>query len=118
MFVSSTRESPLRVQDVLDAISSIQQRIYGMTLEDFEEDETIIKAVLYDFIVIGEASVNVPETIQRRHPDIPWRFMIGMRNVMAHEYFRVDLARVWATVQEDLVPLIPQLEQLLSSELQ
>ncbi|HEY9738799.1 MAG TPA: DUF86 domain-containing protein [Trichocoleus sp.] len=112
----SSRAWPLRVQDVIDAISGIQQRILGITLEEFEEDETLIKSVLYDFIVIGEASVNIPEDIQQRHPSIPWRLMIGMRNVMAHEYFQVNLARVWATIREDLPPLVPHLEHILSSK--
>ncbi|MBD0269303.1 MAG: DUF86 domain-containing protein [Cyanobacteria bacterium Co-bin8] len=112
----SSREWPLRVQDVIGTILGIQQRISGVTLVEFEADETLIKSVLYDFIVIGEASVNIPESIQQRHPNIPWRFMIGMRNVMAHEYFQVNLARVWATIQEDLPPLVPHLEHILNSE--
>ena len=80
-----------------------------MTCEDFEVNETVIQAVLYNFIVIGEAAVNIPTDIQERHPEIPWRLMSNMRNLIAHEYFRVDREIVWDTVQNNIPQLIEPL---------
>ncbi|TRU82658.1 MAG: DUF86 domain-containing protein, partial [Microcystis novacekii Mn_MB_F_20050700_S1] len=53
---------------------------------------------------------------QSRYALIPWRLMAGMRNVATHEYFQVNLSRVWATIQEDLQILVPQLQEVLESE--
>lgn len=112
----SSREWQLRVQDILDAITSVQRLTAGMTFAEFADDEAISKAVLYNFIIIGEASANVPDDVQSRYSDIPWRLMSDMRNVMAHEYFQVNLRLTWGTVQNNLPMLVPQLQNLLESE--
>ncbi|EDX71762.1 conserved hypothetical protein [Coleofasciculus chthonoplastes PCC 7420] len=87
----SSRRWQLRVQDILQAISSIQQRTAGITFEEFSTDEMLFDSILYKFVVIGEAARNVPPDIQNRTPDIPWRLMTDMRNVITHEYFQVKL---------------------------
>ena len=66
--------------------------------------------------VIGEAAVNIPTDIQERLPELPWRLMSNMRNLIAHEYFRVDREIVWDTVQNNLPQLIEPLQKLLDSE--
>jgi uncharacterized protein with HEPN domain len=110
----SSRDWNLRVQDILVAIHAIQRYTAGKTFVDFREDEVVIQAVLYNFVIIGEATRNIPSSIQLLAPNIPWRFMSNMRNVVAHEYFQVDLQRVWKTIQTDLPPLVPQLQELLN----
>ena len=112
----SSRVWQLRVQDILNAITSIEQRTAEMTFEQFAADETIVKSVLYDFIIIGEASVNIPEEIQSHYSQIPWRLMSDMRNIMAHEYFQVNLMLTWRTIQNNLPSLKLQLLDLLESE--
>ncbi len=87
-----------------------------MDFESFANQATLVKAVLYDFIVIGEAAANIPDDIQDRHPEIPWRLMKDMRNVAAHEYFQVDVPTLWRTAQQSLPPLVEPLQQLLSTE--
>ena len=106
----------LRVQDILRAINSIQQCTTGMTGADFESNETVVQAVLYNLIVIGEAAVNIPTDIQERLPEIQERLMSDMRNLIAHEYFRVDREIVWDTVQNNLPQLIEPLQKLLDRE--
>jgi len=59
----SFRSWQLRVQDILAAIAEIQKRTTGKTYEEFERDRTVVKAVLYDFVVIGEATRNIPAEI-------------------------------------------------------
>ncbi|BAZ13636.1 hypothetical protein NIES4071_54750 [Calothrix sp. NIES-4071] len=66
-------------------------RVAGMSFSDFQSNETIVKAVFYDFLIIGEAAINIPSEIQQRYPNIPWRVIGDMRNVMAHKYFQVNL---------------------------
>ncbi|ELS03031.1 hypothetical protein Xen7305DRAFT_00027490 [Xenococcus sp. PCC 7305] len=87
-----------------------------MTFEEFLAEETIVKAVLYDFIVIGEAARNIPTQVQARSPQIAWLPMRDMRNVMTHEYFQVDLEIVWDSIHSDLSLLASQLQNLLESK--
>lgn len=111
-----SRDWKLRIQDILASISEIEERMKSITYEDFRENQTVIKSVLYDFIIIGEAARNIPSEIQSRYPNISWRLMIGMRNIATHEYFQVNLTRIWATIQEDLSILVPQLQEILDHE--
>lgn len=112
----SSRAWQQRIHDILDAIASVQRLTNRLTFAEFAEDEAIAKAVLYNFIIIGEASTNVPPEIQSRYAEIPWRLMSDMRNIMAHEYFQVNLRLTWGTVQNNLPMLVPQLQHVLESE--
>ena len=112
-----SRDWRFRIQDIVLSISEIEQRTRGVTFEEFTKNQTLVKAVLYDFVVIGEATRNVPNDIQLRYPLIPWRLMGGMRNVVTHEYFQVDLSRVWETIQNDLSSLLPQLQEVIEREI-
>jgi uncharacterized protein with HEPN domain len=112
----SSRAILLRVQDILDAVISIEQHTAEMTFEQFAANQTIVKSVLYDFIIIGEASTNIPADVQSRYCQIPWRLMSDMRNIMAHEYFQVNLILTWRTIQNNLPPLKLQLLDLLANE--
>jgi len=87
-----------------------------MTFDDFRSQETLVKAVLYDFLIIGEAAINIPQEIQVRYPEIPWRIMGDMRNVMAHEYFQVNLNIVWRTIENNLTTVLLQLQELMERE--
>ncbi len=100
----------------MTSVTEILQRTAGITLEDFQQNQTIKKAVLYDFVVIGEASRNVPVAIQSKYRNIPWRLMGNMRNVMAHEYFQVNLKIIWNTIQDSFPTLVLQLQELVEQE--
>ncbi len=113
----SSRSWQMRIQDILRAIASISHRIDGKTLPAIQRDETLTKAILYDFMVIGEASRHVPAAIQIRYPTIPWRLMGDLRNIVAHKYFQIDIATIWETIQQDLPALIPELQAWLNAEI-
>lgn len=110
----SSREWQLRVNDIVAAITPIQDRTAGLTFEDFCENKMLVESVLYQYVVIGEAARNVPPEIQARATEIPWRLMGDMRNVVAHEYFQVQLQTVWNGVQNELPGLLEPLKRLLS----
>ena len=111
-----SRDWRLRIQDILQSITEILQRTEGMKFEDFMADRTIIKAVLYDLGIIGEAARNIPADIQSRYSQIPWRLMGDMRNVIFHEYFQVELEIVWLAIQNNLPSLALQRQHLLERE--
>ena len=85
----------------------------------FLTDELVQDAVLRNFEVIGEAAKRIDDGYRAAHPEIPWRALAGLRDVLIHQYEGVDLERVWAIVEGDLpglkraiAALLPPLEQL------
>jgi uncharacterized protein with HEPN domain len=112
----SSRNHLLRLQDIIDAIEKIQTYTSGMTFDQFSMNELVVDAVLMKFTVIGEATANLPPEIQARYPDIPWRKIREMRNVLVHVYFKVSRRIVWSTLNADLPPLLPRLRVILEAE--
>ncbi len=102
-----------RIRDILSAIAEIQKFTAGMDFESFKVDDRSIRAVEMNFIIIGEAANQIPEEVEERHTSIPWSLMRAMRNRIVHVYFKVDEKVMWDTVQNDLPPLVPELEKLL-----
>ena len=111
----SSRGWEARVEDILLAIEIIQKRIGGLEFSAFENDPVLSESVIYQLIVIGEAAANIPSDIKQLAPELPWRQMTDMRNIMAHAYFRVKLDIVWETARDNLPPLVDSLRQLLQS---
>lgn len=109
----SSRTVKDRIQDILNAISSIQKETKNIDFLEFSHNEILVKAVLYDLIIIGEAAINIPTEIQLLAPELPWRLMSDMRNIIAHEYFQIDLRITWKTIQNNLPSIIDPLRKLL-----
>ena len=107
------RDWTLRVHDMLECIARIERYTAGLDLAAFEWDERTIDAVLRNLEIIGEASVRVPEPIRADYPDLPWRQMRAIRNVVAQEYFGVNLPIIWETVTRRLPELKPALQALI-----
>ncbi|MCX9013086.1 MAG: DUF86 domain-containing protein [Candidatus Methanoperedens sp.] len=99
--------------DILEAAKLAIEYINGKTREEFFSDIQCQDAVIRRLEIIGEAARRISEDARTEYPDLPWSDMIGMRNVMIHEYDDVDLVIVWETVKNDLPPLVESLEKIL-----
>ena len=110
------REWKLRIEDILEAIAQIVQFTKGMTFEAFCADTKTIKASLYNIAVIGEAAHHVPPEVITKNPNIPWREMGDIRNVVIHEYFGVDVDILWETICHELPALVPMLQRVLEEK--
>lgn len=108
-----SRDWRLRVEDILAAAERATRFVGEMDLASFKADERTASAVLHQIFLIGEAAARLPEEIRSRTPDVPWEEIIGMRNIIAHGYFEVDLEVPWKTVRLDLPPLQQQMRALL-----
>ena len=105
----------VRIEDILDAIDNIEHYVAGLDFEAFEADRKTVDAVERNLEIIGEATANLPDEVLARWPEVPWRYMKGVRNLLAHEYFGVDVGILWQTIQEDLPAITPLLHKVLAS---
>ncbi len=100
-----------RLDDMIQAIDDITAHLGGMDLDAFTLDRRTVHAVERNFIILGEAANALPEAVLKRAPEVPWHRVRGMRNILAHEYFRADLAITWETAVGDL----PSLRSVLAT---
>lgn len=107
------REWLVRLEDILEAISKMASYTAGLDLPAFKADERTRDAVVWNFAVIGEAARLIPSEIEARFPDVPWASMRGMRNIVVHEYFGIDVEIVWVTATRNLPALEPLLRQII-----
>jgi uncharacterized protein with HEPN domain len=84
-----------------------------MSFDAFLNDPRTIRAVAFEFTTMGEAARAIPKEIQKQYPEIPWGNMQGIRNVLVHEYFRLDEEILWNASQNDIPPLIAALEKIV-----
>jgi uncharacterized protein with HEPN domain len=102
------------LHDILEAIRKARRFVDNVEFDDFVLNDEKIYAVMQALEIIGEASKKIPPTIRKRYSQIPWREVAGMRDKLAHDYFEVDVRRLWQTVQDDLAPLQDAVEQILA----
>ncbi len=81
------RDASVYLRDILEAISRIRAYTSGMDRETSERDPRTVDAVLYNLEILGEATKRVPVQVRQRAPEIEWRKMTGMRDIIAHVYF-------------------------------
>ncbi len=91
--------------DILDLIARIERQTAGLAREAFLGDPDVQDATAYRLLAIGEAAKALSEELKARHPQIPWREILGMRNILAHEYFIRESEIIWETVKTGLTEL-------------
>ena len=101
-----------RLWDMLDAARTAVEFTEDLTFDGFLKDRKTRNAVERNLEIIGEAARRVSTETRESCPDIPWRSMVGLRNVLAHEYGEIRYEILWAIVRDKLRPLIAQLEDM------
>jgi uncharacterized protein with HEPN domain len=84
-----------------------------MTYEAFVADEIRVDATLRNIEIIGEAAGNLPDEVTAKAPEIPWRLIVDMRNLLAHGYFSASLRIVWDTATTRIAPLETAVRRLI-----
>jgi len=103
------RDDAARIRDIMDAASRIHGKVSELDQSAFAANDTLVRAVLYDLAVIGEAAKGVTEATRSRMPSVPWSDMAGMRDVVVHQYFGIDAALVWRAASFSVPKLLAAL---------
>jgi uncharacterized protein with HEPN domain len=102
-----------RVRHILDAISEIELYINDTEFEDFSRDSMKKHATVKQLEIIGEAANHLSEMRKERYSQVEWREIIGLRNILIHEYFGVDERIIWEIVTNDLPKLKDEFKKML-----
>lgn len=111
-----SRNIRLYLEDILASAVKVLRYTQGMTFEEFLTDERTFDAVCRNLQIIGEAVKNVPSEIRDRYPEVEWRKIAGLRDVLAHTYFSLENEILWDIVQNKVPPLIEHVERILQAE--
>jgi uncharacterized protein with HEPN domain len=99
------RDLNLFLDDILESIELLEKYTKDLSLEIFYEDSQIQDAIIRRIEIIGEAAKHFPESVRERHPKIPWRDVIGMRNYIVHDYFGINYDLLWEVATKDIYEL-------------
>ena len=101
-----------KLLDMLEAIERIERyAVQGRSA--YEQNELIQTWFTQNLQIIGEAARALTSEIRNQHPEIPWKNIIGMRNILAHNYFEIDFDMVWAVVEQELPSLKQSIENIM-----
>ena len=109
----SSRSPTLYIKDILQACDDIQNFTVGLhSIGDLEKDRRTFLAVIHCLEIIGEAARQMPKSFREKHPEIPWREAVGLRTVIAHEYFGLDNEIIWDVVKTRIPSLAEQIKKI------
>ena len=107
------KDDTVYLRHILDAITTIQEYLQGVNEEKFKATRLLQDGVIRQIEIIGEAIRHMSRNIRKAYPEIPWQDIAGMRDKLIHDYFGVDIEKVWNTAQEDLPSLKEQVINIL-----
>jgi len=108
------RDIRLYLDDILEACSRITSYVQGLNPCAFAQDQRTLDAVIRNLEVIGEAARAIPDEVRNEAPEIEWYKIVGMRNLLVHEYFGISPVILWDVVKSKLNPLRSACERLLA----
>ncbi len=100
------------LQHILTSIELIEEYLYKISERKFKQSPGTQDQVMYRLMIIGEAVKNMPEAVRKKHPEVPWKAIAGMRDVLIHQYFGVDLDEVWRILKIRLPILKKQIQAI------
>jgi uncharacterized protein with HEPN domain len=107
-----SRNPLLYLQELLDGIRAIRSYVEGMTADEFVRDEKTLDACIRRFQIVGEAAKKLPAEWKDEEPEIPWQDVVNFRNLLVHEYFRIDETLLWNTIEQDLESLFAACQRI------
>jgi len=103
----------LYASDMLESMARIERYVKGLSYNEFVRSEIVIDAVIRNLEVMGEAAKNVPDEVKDAHPEIPWKRIVGLRNIVIHDYLGIDLENIWRIATKNIPEVRPLVARLL-----
>jgi len=98
----TARSPALYLSEILSSLEKIERYIAGLSYEEFILREQTVDAVERNIEKISEAAAAIPDDVRERHPEVPWKTIVGLRNKVIHHYFAVDHEVVWQIVTKNI----------------
>jgi uncharacterized protein with HEPN domain len=111
-----SRDCNVYLEDIIEAIRKIREFTSGISLTVLSKDAKTLDAVIRNLEVIGEAVKHLPEEVRSQQPDIEWRKIAGLRDILIHQYFGINVEVVWDVIQHKLSGLEDAAKKLLGSQ--
>lgn len=109
------RDDAVYLRHILDAVAKVESYLDGVERRTFDEATLIQDGVIRQIEIIGEATRYLSKDIRAEYSGVPWVDIAGMRDKLIHQYFGVDIERVWLTAKDDLPSLKAEVEAILAS---
>jgi uncharacterized protein with HEPN domain len=101
------------LEHIKGSIGKIQSYTEGLSEEGFQRSTLVQDAVVRQFEIIGEATKRLSDDLKQQYPEVPWKDMAGMRDVLIHDYINVEIDIVWKTVTDYVQPLLEQINRII-----
>ena len=106
-----------RLNHILEAVLEIENYTENVSFEDFWKNSMMYNATIRQLEIIGEAANRLSEEVYLNNPEIPWKRLIGLRNVIVHEYFGIDDLMIWNVITINIKNLKPQIKKIIDSNI-
>jgi uncharacterized protein with HEPN domain len=108
------RDYKVYLEDILEAARRIRLYTSGMSRKEFAGDPKTFDAVVRNLAIVGEAAKKLPQAVRAQSPQVEWRRIAGLRDILIHEYFEIDAEIVWDVIKNKLPPLEKEVTELLA----
>jgi len=110
------RRLRLFIEDILESIKLIEKYLGDISKENFDNNQKLKDSVVRRLEIIGEAVKNIPDSFRKKYPEVPWRKIAGLRDIITHTYFNIDLDITWDIIKKD-IPDLKEKMLIIKSEL-
>jgi uncharacterized protein with HEPN domain len=107
------KDDSIYLHHIIDAINTAEEYLHGIDEAKFRATRLLQDGAIRQIEIVGEAVRHVSKDLRKTYPEVPWQDIAGMRDKLIHDYFGVDLEKVWLTTQEDLPPLKEKVLEIL-----
>ena len=111
-----SRDFRVYLEDILEAIRRIEIYTNGLTLEQLAQDTLHMDAVLRNIQIIGEGARQIPDELRNKYLTVEWNKIVGLRNIVTHEYFRVNPEIIWSAIETRIPELRDTVRIMLTDE--